>query len=73
MRFRSGESSCLKNRIRGRQGGEVRAAATTGTLPEGKELRARRAEKGKGAALMVCLPLVVFPLGWQFFGPQSYT
>ncbi|MGW3402793.1 dolichyl-phosphate beta-glucosyltransferase [Streptomyces zhihengii] len=29
--------------------------------------------RGIGTALMVCLPLVVFPLGWQFFGPQSYT
>ncbi|MFI1014279.1 dolichyl-phosphate beta-glucosyltransferase [Streptomyces sp. NPDC020965] len=23
--------------------------------------------------LAVCLPLVAFPLGWQFFGPQSYA
>ncbi|MEU0985852.1 dolichyl-phosphate beta-glucosyltransferase [Streptomyces sp. NPDC005953] len=23
--------------------------------------------------LAVCLPLVAFPLAWQFFGPQSYT
>lgn len=29
--------------------------------------------RGIGTALMVCLPLVAFPLGWQFFGPQSYT
>ncbi|MGW0775967.1 dolichyl-phosphate beta-glucosyltransferase [Streptomyces sp. NPDC002835] len=28
--------------------------------------------KGTGIALLVCLPLVAFPLGWQFFGPQSY-
>ncbi|WP_240134395.1 dolichyl-phosphate beta-glucosyltransferase [Streptomyces sp. MUM 178J] len=29
--------------------------------------------RGLGVALAVCLPLVAFPLGWQFFGPQSYT
>ncbi|GAA3807722.1 dolichyl-phosphate beta-glucosyltransferase [Streptomyces phyllanthi] len=29
--------------------------------------------KGTGVALLVCLPLVAFPLSWQFFGPQSYT
>ncbi|GAA3373648.1 hypothetical protein GCM10020367_34400 [Streptomyces sannanensis] len=28
--------------------------------------------KGVGVALAVCLPLVAFPLYWQFFGPQSY-
>ncbi|MET9429114.1 dolichyl-phosphate beta-glucosyltransferase [Streptomyces sp. NPDC003036] len=28
--------------------------------------------KGLGVALAVCLPLVAFPLYWQFFGPQSY-
>lgn len=28
--------------------------------------------KGLGVALAVCLPLVAFPLAWQFFGPQSY-
>lgn len=28
--------------------------------------------KGLGLALLVCLPLVAFPLAWQFFGPQSY-
>ncbi|MQS36187.1 dolichyl-phosphate beta-glucosyltransferase [Streptomyces katsurahamanus] len=30
---------------------------------------------GRGVliGLAVCLPLVAFPLGWQFFGPQSYT
>ncbi|MBT2368054.1 glycosyltransferase family 2 protein [Streptomyces sp. ISL-10] len=28
--------------------------------------------RGLGIALLVCLPLVAFPLGWQFFGPQSY-
>ncbi|MFJ8073743.1 dolichyl-phosphate beta-glucosyltransferase [Streptomyces sp. NPDC096176] len=28
--------------------------------------------RGTGIALLVCLPLVAFPLGWQFFGPQSY-
>ncbi|MEU1282449.1 dolichyl-phosphate beta-glucosyltransferase [Streptomyces sp. NPDC005805] len=29
--------------------------------------------RGLGIALLVCLPLVSFPLGWQFFGPQSYA
>ncbi|MFI9580341.1 dolichyl-phosphate beta-glucosyltransferase [Streptomyces sp. NPDC052236] len=29
--------------------------------------------RGLGFAVLVCLPLVAFPLGWQFFGPQSYT
>ncbi|MFD4143544.1 dolichyl-phosphate beta-glucosyltransferase [Streptomyces sp. NPDC058572] len=28
--------------------------------------------RGIGIALLVCAPLVAFPLGWQFFGPQSY-
>ncbi|AXG78694.1 dolichyl-phosphate beta-glucosyltransferase [Streptomyces paludis] len=28
--------------------------------------------RGVGWGLLVCLPLVAFPLGWQFFGPQSY-
>jgi dolichyl-phosphate beta-glucosyltransferase len=27
---------------------------------------------GLGVAALVCLPLVAFPLTWQFFGPQSY-
>ncbi|MEV6393946.1 dolichyl-phosphate beta-glucosyltransferase [Streptomyces sp. NPDC051907] len=29
--------------------------------------------KGLAVAAAVCLPLVAFPLGWQFFGPQSYA
>ncbi|MER5768036.1 dolichyl-phosphate beta-glucosyltransferase [Streptomyces sp. NPDC001985] len=29
--------------------------------------------RGVLIGLAVCLPLVAFPLGWQFFGPQSYT
>ncbi|WP_079149126.1 dolichyl-phosphate beta-glucosyltransferase [Streptomyces agglomeratus] len=28
--------------------------------------------KGLGMAAAVCVPLVAFPLYWQFFGPQSY-
>ncbi|MBA2807883.1 glycosyltransferase family 2 protein [Streptomyces sp. KM273126] len=28
--------------------------------------------KGLGVGLLLCLPLVAFPLAWQFFGPQSY-
>ncbi|MFI8875142.1 dolichyl-phosphate beta-glucosyltransferase [Streptomyces sp. NPDC055243] len=29
--------------------------------------------RGLGVAVAVTLPLVAFPLYWQFFGPQSYT
>ncbi|TGA89574.1 dolichyl-phosphate beta-glucosyltransferase [Streptomyces sp. MZ04] len=29
--------------------------------------------RGLGIALAVTIPLVAFPLYWQFFGPQSYT
>ncbi|MFI1394173.1 dolichyl-phosphate beta-glucosyltransferase [Streptomyces sp. NPDC020681] len=29
--------------------------------------------RGLAIAMAVCLPLIAFPLGWQFFGPQSYT
>ncbi|MEV8018801.1 dolichyl-phosphate beta-glucosyltransferase [Streptomyces sp. NPDC086554] len=29
--------------------------------------------RGLGVALTVTVPLVAFPLYWQFFGPQSYT
>ncbi|ANW19494.1 glycosyltransferase [Streptomyces clavuligerus] len=29
--------------------------------------------RGTLIGLAVCLPIVGFPLGWQFFGPQSYT
>ncbi|MDQ0941843.1 dolichyl-phosphate beta-glucosyltransferase [Streptomyces sp. V1I1] len=29
--------------------------------------------RGLAVAAGVCLPLVAFPLGWQFFGPQSYA
>ncbi|MFG2498539.1 glycosyltransferase [Streptomyces sp. NPDC048441] len=29
--------------------------------------------RGIGVALAVTVPLVAFPLYWQFFGPQSYT
>ncbi|GAA2263695.1 hypothetical protein GCM10010232_64470 [Streptomyces amakusaensis] len=29
--------------------------------------------RGTLIGLAVCLPLVAFPLTWQFFGPQSYT
>ncbi|MFD0267633.1 glycosyltransferase [Streptomyces sp. NPDC127106] len=28
--------------------------------------------RGLGIALAVCLPLLAFPLAWQFLGPQSY-
>nr|WTA00464.1 glycosyltransferase family 2 protein [Streptomyces sp. NBC_00857] len=28
--------------------------------------------RGLGIATLVCLPLLAFPLYWQFFGPQSY-
>ncbi|WP_149828176.1 dolichyl-phosphate beta-glucosyltransferase [Streptomyces tailanensis] len=29
--------------------------------------------QGLGIAALVAMPLVAFPLSWQFFGPQSYT
>ncbi|MET7616093.1 dolichyl-phosphate beta-glucosyltransferase [Streptomyces sp. NPDC005408] len=28
--------------------------------------------RGAAVAAAVCLPLIAFPLGWQFLGPQSY-
>ncbi|MEO3972448.1 dolichyl-phosphate beta-glucosyltransferase [Streptomyces sp. CAU 1734] len=34
---------------------------------------ARPLLRGILIGLAVCLPLVAFPLSWQFFGPQSYT
>ncbi|MFF1477000.1 dolichyl-phosphate beta-glucosyltransferase [Streptomyces sp. NPDC058301] len=33
---------------------------------------ARPLAKGIGVAALVCLPLVAYPLTWQFFGDQSY-
>ncbi|MGW6454766.1 glycosyltransferase [Streptomyces sp. NPDC055078] len=33
----------------------------------------RPLSQGLVVALAVCLPLVAFPLVWQFFGPQSYA
>lgn len=33
----------------------------------------RPLSRGLGIAALVALPLVGFPLSWQFFGPQSYT
>ncbi|SDK49811.1 dolichyl-phosphate beta-glucosyltransferase [Streptomyces indicus] len=29
--------------------------------------------RGLGIAAAVCVPIVAFPLWWQFFGPQSYS
>ena len=34
---------------------------------------AAAAARARASRPRVCLPLVAFPLGWQFFGPQSYT
>lgn len=40
--------------------------------PDVARVAARPLLRGLGVALAVCLPLVAFPLYWQFFGPQSY-
>lgn len=40
--------------------------------PDVARASARPLLRGLGVALAVCLPLVAFPLYWQFFGPQSY-
>ncbi|WP_237285531.1 dolichyl-phosphate beta-glucosyltransferase [Streptomyces niveus] len=40
--------------------------------PDVARVTARPLLRGLGVALAVCLPLVAFPLYWQFFGPQSY-
>ncbi|GAB2612943.1 glycosyl transferase [Streptomyces capparidis] len=40
--------------------------------PERARAAARPLLTGLGVALAVCLPLVAYPLAWQFHGPQSY-
>ncbi|SFB28447.1 hypothetical protein SAMN05216266_107238 [Amycolatopsis marina] len=50
----------------------VFAVAFALARPERVEDMARPLLKGIGVAAAVCLPLVAFPLWWQFAGPQSY-
>ncbi|MFG2651668.1 glycosyltransferase [Streptomyces sp. NPDC048436] len=54
--------------------GMVLFSAAYGTV-RGDVARAalRPLARGLGVAVAVTLPLVAFPLYWQFFGPQSYT
>ncbi|MGW2260199.1 glycosyltransferase [Streptomyces sp. NPDC001780] len=40
--------------------------------PDVARVAVRPLLRGTGIALLVCLPLLAFPLYWQFFGPQSY-
>ncbi|MFJ4009039.1 dolichyl-phosphate beta-glucosyltransferase [Streptomyces sp. NPDC090026] len=49
------------------------AAAYAVARPDIARVAWRPLLRGLGIALGICLPLVAFPLGWQFFGPQSYT
>ncbi|MEV7420290.1 dolichyl-phosphate beta-glucosyltransferase [Streptomyces sp. NPDC089919] len=48
------------------------AAAYAVADPRTARAAARPLLKGLGIAALVALPLVAFPLYWQFFGPQSY-
>ncbi|WP_425455450.1 glycosyl transferase [Amycolatopsis palatopharyngis] len=50
----------------------VFAAVYALSRPELVEDMARPLLKGAAVAAAVCLPLVAFPLWWQFAGPQSY-
>lgn len=50
----------------------VFAAVFALSCPERVEAAARPMAIGLGVAAAVCLPLVAFPLWWQFAGPQSY-
>ncbi|QOV36752.1 glycosyltransferase family 2 protein [Streptomyces ferrugineus] len=49
------------------------AAAHAVARPETARASWRPLLKGLVIAASVCLPLVVYPLVWQFAGPQSYT
>ncbi|MGW1077430.1 glycosyltransferase [Streptomyces sp. NPDC002537] len=40
--------------------------------PDAARAVAGRLLRGLGVAALVAVPLVAFPLGWQFLGPQSY-
>ncbi|WP_062645083.1 dolichyl-phosphate beta-glucosyltransferase [Streptomyces maremycinicus] len=49
------------------------AAAYAAARPEVARKAVRPLLRGLAVAAAVCLPLVVYPLAWQFSGPQSYT
>ncbi|MFH8802208.1 glycosyltransferase [Streptomyces sp. NPDC017936] len=49
------------------------AAAHAAVRPRAAREAARPLLRGLAVAAAVCLPLVVYPLAWQFSGPQSYT
>jgi dolichyl-phosphate beta-glucosyltransferase len=51
----------------------VFAAAYGAARPDVARAAARPVLNGLAIAAAVCLPLVVYPLAWQFSGPQSYT
>ncbi|MER5714409.1 dolichyl-phosphate beta-glucosyltransferase [Streptomyces sp. NPDC002132] len=51
----------------------VFALAHAAVRPDVARLVARPLLGGLAVAAAVCLPLVVYPLAWQFSGPQSYT
>ncbi|MEV6181147.1 dolichyl-phosphate beta-glucosyltransferase [Streptomyces sp. NPDC052015] len=49
------------------------AAAHAAARPRVAREAVRPLLRGLAVAAAVCLPLVVYPLAWQFSGPQSYT
>ncbi|WP_409058825.1 glycosyltransferase [Streptomyces sp. SYP-A7185] len=49
------------------------AAAYGAARPDVARRAFRPLARGLGIAVAVTVPLVAFPLYWQFFGPQSYT
>lgn len=49
------------------------AAAYAAVRPDVARNAVRPLLNGLAVAAAVCLPLVVYPLAWQFSGPQSYT
>ncbi|WP_435611734.1 glycosyltransferase [Streptomyces sp. bgisy159] len=49
------------------------AAAYTAVRPDAARSALRGLPRGLAVAAAVCLPLVLYPLTWQFSGPQSYT
>jgi dolichyl-phosphate beta-glucosyltransferase len=51
----------------------VFAAAYAAVRPQVAREAARPLLRGLAIAAAVCLTLVVYPLAWQFSGPQSYT
>ncbi|MER6955727.1 dolichyl-phosphate beta-glucosyltransferase [Streptomyces sp. NPDC000618] len=49
------------------------AVAYAAVRPDVARTAARPLLNGTAIAAAVCLPLIVYPLAWQFSGPQSYT